>query len=386
MITVIGDYIKDIYVYGNVTRISPESPIPVFNEVSREIKDGGAGNVLNNISALGSSVKKYFSYNSVKTRYVCNNHILFRSDDENYQPTKFKNLDLTDSKICVLSDYNKGALHNSIDIINQCKSKNNFVIVDVKRPLSSYVGSDIVKMNELEYANYADDINDHKKLNEKYNINSMVVTLGKRGCVVMSKEFSGIIKTNEHEVIDVTGAGDVFVSCLAHFMSLGFGLQESCVKANKLASISVTKFGTYVLTEQDIKQCKLVFTNGCFDILHRGHIEYLKRSKEYGNRLIVGLNSDESVKRLKGEKRPINNQYDRKYVLENLGFIDEVIIFDEDTPYELIKYLKPDIITKGGDYTEDTVVGNDLARVVIIPYSENYSTTKIMERIYEKNS
>lgn len=386
MITVIGDYIKDIYVYGNVNRISPESPIPVFSEVSREIRDGGAGNVLNNIAALGTNVKKYFSYNSVKTRYVCNNHILFRSDDENYSPVKFKNIDLTDSKVCVLSDYNKGGLHYSTDIIRHCKSQNNFVIVDVKQPLFAYCGADIVKMNETEYTNYVVNVNNYQTLKERFNIDSMVVTLGKRGCMIISKEYSGVIKTTEHEVVDVTGAGDVFVSCLAHFMNLGFSLQESCVKANRLASVSVTKFGTYVLNEQDIKQCKLVFTNGCFDIIHRGHIEYLKKSKEYGNKLIVGLNSDESVRRLKGSGRPISNQYDRKYILENLGFIDEVIIFDEDTPYDLIKYLKPDIITKGGDYTADKVVGNDLAKVIIIPYTKNYSTTKIMEKIYEKNS
>lgn len=121
-----------------------------------------------------------------------------------------------------------------------------------------------------------------------------------------------------------------------------------------------------------------VFTNGCFDILHRGHIEYLKQSKGLGDRLIVGVNSDASVKRLKGEDRPINNQEDRCALLKALRFVDEVIVFNADTPIDLITMLRPDIITKGGDYKPEDVVGNDLAKVVILPYRENYSTTRLL--------
>lgn len=126
---------------------------------------------------------------------------------------------------------------------------------------------------------------------------------------------------------------------------------------------------------------KTVFTNGCFDILHRGHLEYLKESGWWGNRLIVGLNSDDSVRRLKGSSRPINNQEDRKFALECLSFVDKVIIFDEDTPYELIKYIRPDIITKGGDYKPTEVSGFDLADVKIIKFIPNYSTTDMIKRI-----
>lgn len=125
----------------------------------------------------------------------------------------------------------------------------------------------------------------------------------------------------------------------------------------------------------------IVFTNGCFDILHRGHIEYLKESKKLGTTLIVGLNSDSSVKRLKGETRPINNQNDRKAVLEELRCVDQVIIFEEDTPYELIKEIAPDIITKGGDYTVNEVVGHELARTIIIPFRKGYSTSSILEKL-----
>jgi rfaE bifunctional protein nucleotidyltransferase chain/domain len=125
----------------------------------------------------------------------------------------------------------------------------------------------------------------------------------------------------------------------------------------------------------------IVFTNGCFDILHRGHVEYLKESKKLGTYLIVGINSDNSVKRLKGETRPINNQWDRKIVLEELKCVDEVVIFEEDTPYDLIKKIGPDIITKGGDYKIEEVVGHDLAKTVIIPYLEGYSTSSVLKKL-----
>jgi rfaE bifunctional protein nucleotidyltransferase chain/domain len=125
----------------------------------------------------------------------------------------------------------------------------------------------------------------------------------------------------------------------------------------------------------------IVFTNGCFDILHKGHIEYLRESKKLGTRLIVGLNSDDSVRRLKGENRPVNNQWDRKLVLEELRCVDEVIIFEEDTPYELIKKITPDIITKGGDYKIEDVVGHDLAKTIIIPFLEGYSTSNVLKKL-----
>ena len=125
-----------------------------------------------------------------------------------------------------------------------------------------------------------------------------------------------------------------------------------------------------------------VFTNGCFDILHAGHIDYLEKSRALGNKLIVGINSDESVRKLKGLSRPINNQEDRKKMLEALRCVDEVIIFDEDSPYELIGRLRPNILTKGGDYSIDKIRSRSLVEeVVIIPYKEGYSTTNIINRI-----
>ena len=126
---------------------------------------------------------------------------------------------------------------------------------------------------------------------------------------------------------------------------------------------------------------KIIFTNGCFDILHRGHVELLKYCKTLGNKVIVGLNSDASIQRLKGDDRPINSEDDRKFLLEALQFVDEVLVFDEDTPYDLIKEVSPDIIVKGGDYNEKDIVGNDLCEVRVFKYVEGYSTTKTIQDI-----
>jgi len=138
--------------------------------------------------------------------------------------------------------------------------------------------------------------------------------------------------------------------------------------------------------ELKVSEKKLVFTNGCFDIIHRGHITYLNEAKKLGDFLIIGLNSDSSVRKLKGESRPVNNQEDRSYVLENLKPVDGVIIFDEDTPYNLIKELRPDFLVKGGDWKADEIAGadivnNDGGKVVIIKYVENYSTTSTINKM-----
>tara|TARA_R100000008_G_scaffold86902_1_gene82673 strand:- start:12467 stop:12874 length:408 start_codon:yes stop_codon:yes gene_type:complete len=129
---------------------------------------------------------------------------------------------------------------------------------------------------------------------------------------------------------------------------------------------------------QQTKKMKVVFTNGCFDILHRGHVELLSFCKQIGGKVIVGINSDASVKRLKGESRPFNSQGDRKFMLESCKYVDEVVVFEEDTPYELINEIKPDIVVKGGDYKKQEVVGSDLAEVQLFQYIDGYSTSKII--------
>jgi len=150
----------------------------------------------------------------------------------------------------------------------------------------------------------------------------------------------------------------------------------------------IYKAGGFLKIRNDLKQKnkKLVFTNGCFDILHRGHIEYLEQAKSLGDYLVIGLNSDSSVKKLKGESRPVNNENDRAYVLDSLKVVDAVIIFCEDTPYELIKEVVPDFLVKGGDWTEDRIVGSDIVKkaggkVISLKYVDNYSTTGTINKL-----
>lgn len=380
-IAVIGDNILDQYIHGTIDRISPEFPIPIFRERSYTQRAGGSGNVVENLKAFGVDVVHHCrpKPNSIKKRYVCDNHILFRSDIEEYVANEKTEFDLTGVEYCILSDYNKGYLHRSQDIIDFCQSKRCKVVVDPKKHLKNYVGADYVKLNEKELEQYSDG-ESWQRLLEKYDFQAMIVTLGARGVQIYSREYVGHIESEQHQVSDVTGAGDVFVASMTYFLARGLDLETACRKANKLAGFSVTKFGTYVLTPDDVNKCRTVFTNGCFDILHRGHVEMLRASKALGSKLVVGINSDESVKRLKGEKRPINNQEDRKAVLESLDCVDEVIVFGEDTPLELIKRVKPDVITKGSDYVVSGVVGNELAEVVIIPLVDGLSTTTVIER------
>lgn len=384
-IGLIGDRILDIYVHGTYGKFAQEFPIPVFCESSKTQLFGGSENVERNLRAFGNDVVYKFDPNikTKKTRYVINNHLIFRTDDDYYIANPITEFDFdSDVRYVILSDYNKGFLHHSKSIINNLKKQNKFIIVDPKKQLDAYVGANIVKLNESEFREYSDETDYQKALN-RYELDTIIITRAEKSVILVERDNIREIEIDNHQICDVTGAGDVFIASFTHYLASNYSTYEATLKATKLASLSVTKFGSYVLTEDDIRSItpKVIFTNGCFDILHSGHIEYLKQSRKLGDKLIVGLNSDSSVRRLKGETRPLNSEHDRKKVLESLECVDEVIIFDEDTPYELIKTIKPAIITKGGDYTIETVVGHDLADVVIIPFVEGYSTTKILEKL-----
>ena len=220
------------------------------------------------------------------------------------------------------------------------------------------------------------------------------------------------IPTIAQEVFDVTGAGDTVVASLAYYLTQKDNLQEAMHFANEAAAVVVGKVGSATVTINEIKEYekkldnsvdykivnfeqikevaaglkksgqKIVFTNGCFDILHLGHVKYLQKARALGDKLIIGLNSNESVSRLKGSSRPVNEQYDRAYLLASLEVVDYVVMFSEDTPYELIKQIEPNTLVKGADYEGKEIVGSDIAKEVrLIEFVEGKSTTSIIERM-----
>lgn len=378
---VIGDLIEDVFIYGSSERLNPEGSAPLLTHKKTILKQGGAGNVVENLRNLGLSVDFYYpqSKPSRKTRVCSENSTIVRIDEDVISQPLNLPKETLDHDFVIVSDYNKGAIGNVSDLIELLPGK---VFVDPKKEFHNYSNAFCIKPNKIEFEKYWGEVtlDNLKRLAIENNHELVIVTLGKDGVIYYYDDKIKTLPAITNNVADVTGAGDCFMAALVYAISEGYSIDESIKIANTGAGKSVSHYGTYVLSKSDLIKTK-VFTNGCFDILHRGHIELLEKSKLLGDYLIVGLNSDQSVKRLKGSDRPINNQEDRKKALECLKFVDEVIIFDEDTPYSLIKQVKPDIITKGGDYSIETVVGNDLATVKIIPYVNGYSTTSIIEKL-----
>lgn len=376
-VLVLGDIIIDKYIYGSSTRLSPEAPVPVVVQECIVETIGGAGLVYENLKSLGVDVDLYDhgEDSSIKTRVICDGHYVTRIDDDVIADSeavldKIINDDFSQYTYVVLSDYNKGVLGASnkiIEYINQFGCK---IIVDPKDHAKYYEGAWLVKPNNKEFGDFG--FADWK--------GNIITTNAGENVIAQIDNQTYNIPVERVEVSDVTGAGDCFLAAFVYALTKEYDYKKCLELAVRGSTESVKHSGTYILTVKDLKNTK-IFTNGCFDILHRGHVEMLKASKALGDYLVVGLNTDKSVSNLKGPSRPINNEADRKVLLESLGFVDEVILFDEDTPIELIKKIKPDIITKGGDYTTDAVVGNELAEVIIIPTVENFSTTNTIKRI-----
>lgn len=380
-IALFGDYMDDIYIHGTVERLNPESPVPLIRHQKTIHKPGGAGNVEANLLALGLDVTFYKSIqaSSRKTRVVADNVMICRYDEDFISVPADMNVDLSGYDYVLISDYNKGAIKDCSNLIKTFKGK---VFVDPKQNFANYKGAYCIKPNRNEFeTHYGPATEDNIRQFAKDNNHELVIlTLGKDGLMFYHNDEVMILPSLAQDVMDVVGAGDCFLSAMLYGFVNGYSVVDSIILGNRGAAECVKHLGTYILKVSDIIKT-IVFTNGCFDILHAGHIDLLEKSKSLGEYLIVGLNSDSSVKRLKGDSRPINKQEDRKRALESIKFVDEVVIFEEDTPYEVIKKLKPDIITKGGDYTFDQVVGNDLAIVKIIPLLENHSTTNIIKKL-----
>ena len=374
-VLVIGDIIIDRYIYGSAERLSPEAPVPVVRHQTTFDRSGGAGNLYENLKSLEVDVELLdLSHpKCIKTRVFCDGHYVTRIDQD-YQTDGYdvletvEAMDLSLYEYVVLSDYAKGVLDCAKEIIAHANKFGCKVIVDPKRQSSAYEGAWLVKPNAKEY---------EEMLFNKWQGNIITTRADKSvDAVIDNKKYS--IIPQQVEVSDVTGAGDCFLAAFVYALTIGKDIATCLEMATDAATESVKHVGTYVLTKKDFEEY-VVFTNGVFDILHKGHFELLKQARSLGTKLVVGINSDASVKRLKGESRPINNELTRVEQLEALPWVDEVFVFNDDTPYNLIKRLKPALIVKGGDYTVETVIGHDLAPVHIVPTVEGYSTTRIIE-------
>lgn len=376
-VLVIGDVIIDKYIYGTSTRISPEAPVPVITYIEEKETRGGAGLVYENLKSLGVDVDMFETPGdvSVKTRIICDGHYITRIDDD--KPAKgmevlkqVQETDFSKYDYVVLSDYNKGVLDEAKDIIAHINKYNCKVIVDPKEHAWFYEGAWLVKPNYNEFHDLGFD---------EWQGNIITTNAGEEVIAhIDGKNYE--IPVENLEVADVTGAGDCFLASFVYALTKGYDYEKAIKVAVRGSTESVKHAGTYILKKSDLEDV-VVWTNGVFDILHIGHLKLLRHAHSLGNRLIVGINSDASVKRLKGDLRPINDQDTRKELLLELGFVDDVIIFDEDTPLEAMTVLEPDIIVKGGDYTFDTVVGNHLAEVVIFPIVEGHSTSATIKKI-----
>ena len=319
--------------------------------------------------------------------------------------------------IIVISDYNKGVLTCSCvkSLIRYANKYNIYTFVDPKiHDYLKYKHCFCFKPNLSEatkISNTSDIETCIQFIKDNIECENLIITCGKDG-VIINDINNNIRHSKPIQVVDVTGCGDIFISVLIYMFSMSNDLYDACKVANYIAGISTTKIGNAVVDKTDIlnytqftqknmlehdkiifdyeinkitelsKQSNVVFTNGCFDILHSAHIKLFQYSKSQGDILVVGLNSDPSIERLKGPERPINNMEERATILSLFHFIDYIIIFDEDTPYNIIKLLQPDIIVKGGDYCAENIIGAQYCKEVkIFNYIKDKSTSLVVSKI-----
>ncbi|MDJ0386644.1 D-glycero-beta-D-manno-heptose-7-phosphate kinase [Roseomonas sp. E05] len=438
-VLVVGDAMLDRYVYGHVNRISPEAPVPVL-AVERELAmPGGAGNVVRNLTALGTAVA-FLSVvgddqagsdltgliggqpgvepwllvqggraTTTKTRFIASGQQMLRADHEIIRPIHQRLADrlvriATDTvaatSVMVLSDYRKGVLAGDTPerLIAAAKAAGRRVLVDPKgRDFSRYAGADVITPNRAELAlasgmpveTEADIAAAARALQQRHGFGAVLVTRSEDGMTLLEGDDLHHFPAEAPEVHDVSGAGDTVVAVLAAGYAAGLPLPLAARLSNIAAGIVVGKVGTAVAREADLLEAltpergalrkvvrraaaaeqverwrqrgyRVGFTNGCFDLLHPGHVHLLEQARTWCDRLVVGVNADSSVARLKGPTRPIQPEAARAAVLASLATVDLVTIFEEDTPVELIRLLRPDVLVKGADYTVDQVVGADL--------------------------
>ena len=461
---VLGDLMIDHYLWGKTERISPEAPVPVV-DVQRESEVlGGAGNVVNNLVALGAEVEVASVIGedrdgerligmlkdlgvgcealvrdpqrstTRKSRVIASHQQVLRFDSETRIPIdagseaqlleRIEKLLERGIETILISDYGKGVLTERLTqgMIARARERGIRVMVDPKgTDYSKYRGATAITPNRKEASEATGiEIRDEAtlreagfRLKEELGLERAIVTLSEEGMAIFGDTMR-IIPTKAREVYDVTGAGDTVIATLGFVRACGGDIDEAARIANAAAAVVVGKLGSAtadweeiaafeeelqasgtadrIVTPERLERIverlrkegkRIVFTNGCFDILHLGHVRYLEEAKSFGDVLIVGLNSDASVRRLKGESRPVNPEMDRAYLLAALEAVDYVCLFGEDTPYKLIEKVRPDVLVKGGDYRGKEVVGSDLAgEVKLVDFVEGRSTSGIIDKIH----
>lgn len=371
-----------------------------------------------------------------KLRIMSRNQQLIRLDfEEAFHATDLTSLyqdydqRLQDSGVVILSDYGKGALNNPQRLISAARRAGVPVLVDPKgTDFDRYRGATLITPNLSEFeavvGHCADDdtlVANARTLISDYDLQAVLVTRSEKGMTLVQRDCEPFhLPARAREVYDVTGAGDTVISVLASALAAGRSLEQATVLANTAAGIVVGKLGTATVSTEELRRDlrsenhqgagifdedsllllveearqrgeTLVMTNGCFDIIHPGHVQYLKEAKALGDRLLVAVNADESVSRLKGPQRPINPLDHRMAVLAGLESVDWVVPFAEDTPERLICRVLPDILVKGGDYQVEQIAGGQCVQanggeVIILSFKDNCSTSAIVKKIQENEA
>ncbi len=467
-ILVVGDFMLDVYIYGDALRISPEAPVPVLKVTKSEYGCGGAGSVVADLAALGAlpvclgvigddrngqmlkqllreagaDIDTLITVNDrptiSKQRLIGlaqhrHRQQLFRMDEESTEPLSDQQCEellknykdkLKQVDVVCLQDYNKGLLSSSFckQMIQLAAQADKKVLVDpsLSSDYSKYAGATLITPNRgeasaavgFEIKTATDAARAARKLAEELKLKAVVITLDKEGAYLKTGETNEIIPTRPRSVYDVTGAGDMVLATLAITLAAGCDYKTAVQLSNITSGIEVEKFGAATVTIEEVineivgksdkvhpvdslvkelaehrrQKETIVFTNGCFDVVHRGHVEFLKFCKLQGDIVVVGLNSDSSVKAVKGPDRPINNQYDRAAVLAALETVDYITVFDEPDPLNLIKKVKPDILVKGQDWAQKGIIGQKFVesydgKVVLAPLVEGKSSSATIEKM-----
>ena len=465
----VGDLMLDEFVYGEVSRISPEAPTPVIACKRSELMVGGAGNVARNLVSLGTRCifvgvvgdddagraltdalagHPLIEYHLVvdgarqttrKVRFVSEHHSMhmLRADWENAGPIDAASEDaliahvleaLPRAGAVVLSDYAKGALTPRVvrAVIAAANEAGKPVVVDPKgRDYAIYRGATLITPNRQELADATHTAANSdveialaaRELREALGARAVLVTRSEAGMTLVGAGAPIHVPAYAVRVRDVSGAGDTVVAVLSAMLAMDADFESAMRAANAAAAVVVGKRGTATVTVAELRSrvlpaatlaseekivfdwamldehladwrrqgLRVGFTNGCFDFLHPGHVRLLAGARAACDRLVVGLNSDASVTRLKGPGRPVQPAQPRAEVLAALEAVDLVVVFEEDTPLELIERVKPTVLVKGGDYTRETVVGHEIVealggQVVLVDLVPGHSTTSMVER------